>query len=55
MLQAPIKEGTKVGYIRYLIGEEIYKEEELIVLKAVDLINYDWCMEKVIERFLLFK
>ena len=55
VLQAPVKEGTKVGYIRYLIGEETYKEEELIVLKAVERINYDWCMEKVIERFLLFK
>lgn len=53
-MQAPVKKGDSVGYIRYLIDGEIYKEEKLVVQQSVELIDYDWCLEKTIERFLLF-
>lgn len=53
-MQAPVKAGTCAGYIRYLVNGEIYKEEELVLQESVDLIDYDWCLSKVIERFLLF-
>lgn len=53
-MQAPVKAGTCAGYIRYLVNGEIYKEEELILQESIDLIDYDWCLSKAIERFLLF-
>lgn len=53
-MQAPVKAGDSAGYINYMIDGEIYKEEELILQTSVDLIDYDWCLEKTIERFLLF-
>ncbi len=53
-MQAPVKAGDSVGYIRYLVGDEVYKEEKLILQTSVELIDYDWCLEKTMERFLLF-
>ncbi len=53
-MQAPVKAGDSVGYIRYMIGDEVHKEEELILQTSLERIDYDWCLEKTIERFLLF-
>lgn len=52
--QAPVKKGESVGYIRYLIDGELYQEEKMIIQSSVDLIDYDWCLDKTIKRFLLF-
>lgn len=53
-MQAPVNAGESAGYIDYLINGEVYKEEELILQTSVDLIDYDWCLEKVVGHFLLF-
>ena len=53
-LQAPVSAGDSVGYIRYLINGDVYKEEKLILQSSVDLIDYAWCLKKTIERFLFF-
>ena len=53
-LQAPVNAGDIVGYIRYLVNGEVYKEEKLILQSSIELIDYDWCVERTMERFLLF-
>jgi len=53
-IQAPVKAGDIVGYIRYLVNGEVYKEEVLVLQSSVELIDYDWCLEKIVECFLLF-
>ena len=52
--QAPVKKGESVGYIRYLIDGELYQEEKMILQSSVDMIDYDWCLEKTVKQFLLF-
>lgn len=53
-LQAPVNAGDVVGYIRYLVDGDVYKEEKLILQSSMDLIDYAWCMERIMEKFLLF-
>lgn len=53
-VQAPVNAGDCIGYIRYLVGEEVYKEEKLILQSGVERIDYDWCLKKVTERFFIF-
>ncbi len=52
-LQAPVSAGTTVGCIRYLVNNEVYKEEELVLQTTVEQIDYDWCLKMVIRRFLV--
>lgn len=53
-LTAPVKAGTEIGYVQYFVGDEIYKEEILIVKGNVEKIDYDWCLDKVLERYQIF-
>ena len=53
-LAAPVKEGTEVGRIQYLVGDEIFKEEKLVVNQDVEKIDYDWCLDMVLQKFRVF-
>lgn len=53
-LEAPVKAGTVVGRIQYLVGDEIYKEETLVVKNSIEKIDYNWCLDMVLERYLVF-
>lgn len=53
-LEAPVNAGTEVGKIRYLIDDEIYKEEIFVVKEGMEKIDYDWCLDMVLEKFQIF-
>ena len=53
-LEAPVKAGTQVGYIQYIVGDEIYKEEKIVLKHDVEKIDYDWCLYRVLEKFQVF-
>ena len=53
-LEAPVEAGMEVGKIRYLIDGEMYKEEILVVKEGMERIDYDWCLERVLEKFQIF-
>lgn len=53
-LQAPVQAGSEVGYIRYLVNGEVYKEDKMLIKNSVDAIDFDWCLKKVLERFCVF-
>lgn len=50
-LEAPVKAGTEVGKIRYLVDDEVYKEETLFANEGMERIDYDWCLNRVLEKF----
>ncbi len=53
-LDAPVKSGTEVGSIQYFVGDEMYKEEKLVVKQGIEKIDYDWCLDMVIQKFQVF-
>lgn len=52
-LEAPVKEGAKVGKARYMLGGEVIKEYPIYTCKSVKKINFGWCLEIIKSKFLI--
>ncbi len=52
-LEAPVKAGTKVGYIHYSLGDKVWKEYLIITSGTVKRIDYRWCFIKVFDLFIM--
>lgn len=51
-LSAPVYEGTKVGIITYYVGDILCREEEIVIQKTVEKIDFLWCLEQILKRYL---
>lgn len=49
-LEAPVKEGDKIGEISYELNGETWKTEDVVAGNDVKKIDYAWCLKKTIER-----
>lgn len=49
-LEAPVKEGDKIGEISYELNGEIWKTEDVVAGNDVEKIDYAWCLKQTIER-----
>ncbi len=54
-LEAPVKQGQTVGTIRYIVDDRAYLTEEIVTVQGVEEIEFDWCLEQVLRRFLIRK
>lgn len=54
-LEAPVRQGTTVGNIRYIVDDRIYLTEDIVTTQNVEQIEYAWCLEQVLRRFLIPK
>lgn len=52
-LEAPVKSGTVVGNIYYVVDDTIYKTDTIVTAQNVEKIDFRWCFRQVWERFLL--
>lgn len=52
-LKAPVKEGTTVGEICYLVDGEIWRRERLYATWTVEAVNLSWCGRQILKRFLV--
>lgn len=52
-LTAPVTEGTKVGTIRYMVGDICLKEEKIVVQNTVREIDFFWCLHLMIQKYVL--
>ncbi|MGN1314151.1 MAG: D-alanyl-D-alanine carboxypeptidase family protein [Lachnospiraceae bacterium] len=48
-LTAPVGKGEKAGKILYLINDELWKSENLIITETMDKIDMKWCVERCID------
>ena len=53
-LQAPVREGEKVGSISYSLGTEVFLEKDIVLTKSVKAVDYRWCLDRVLDVFSLF-
>lgn len=54
-LQAPVEKGRIVGKAVCRIGDEIYLEKKIYVTKNVEVIDFEWCLERILSKFNLFR
>jgi D-alanyl-D-alanine carboxypeptidase (penicillin-binding protein 5/6) len=51
-LPAPIEEGTGAGMIYYLVDGKVYRSEEIVTTESIEAIDYKWCFQQIISRYL---
>lgn len=49
-LEAPVKEGDKIGEISYELNGETWKTEYVVAGNNVKKIDYAWCLKQTVER-----
>ncbi len=52
-LEAPVRAGTVVGQVQYLVDGTVYRREEIVTTSTVEKIDWKWCAEQIVGRFLL--
>ena len=52
-LEAPVRQGTTVGSIRYIVDDRVYLTENIVTTQNVEQIEFDWCLEQILRRFLI--
>ena len=52
-LEAPVRQGTTVGSIRYIVDDRVYLTEDIVTAQNVGEIELDWCLEQILRRFLI--
>lgn len=50
VLNAPVEKGTVVGMIRYYVGDETLRVDQIIVGKSVKRIDFSWCMNQILNE-----
>lgn len=51
-LTAPVREGQIVGTVTYSVGDVVYKTDHIVTCNSVEKIDFSWCMEQILSRFL---
>ena len=54
-LQAPVKEGTVIGKVTCMVDDEVYLEKEICVTQTIEEIDFKWCVERILNKFYLFR
>lgn len=53
-LSAPVKKGTPVGIIYYVVDDTIYKQETIVTSQDIEKTDLKWCLEQIFDRFMAF-
>lgn len=52
VLAAPVRAGTEVGEVLYSVGDTVYRRDAIVTVSDVPAIDFKWCLEQVLARFL---
>lgn len=53
VLTAPVEAGRKVGEVLYSVDGTVYKRQSIVTVSEVRRIDLRWCLEQVMDRFLI--
>ncbi len=53
VLTAPVEAGRKVGEVLYSVDGTVYKKQSIVTVSEVRRIDLRWCLEQVLDRFLI--
>ena len=51
-LRAPVAFGSEVGFVRYMVGNTVLREDKIITVQSVEKIDYLWCLKKIFEKYI---
>lgn len=52
-IEAPVENGTVIGRLVYMIGEEEWKSVDLLVMGDAERIDFNWCIAQVVTKWLI--
>lgn len=52
VLDAPVREGTVVGSISFLVDDVVYRQEKIVTAEGAEAIDPGWCVRQIVKRFL---
>lgn len=52
-LTAPVAPGTPAGTIQYVVDGEVWKTITVVTTSGALKIDYEWCLDKILEKFLI--
>ncbi len=52
-LEAPVAAGEEIGYIRYMLGDTVLREDKILCAESVPAIDFFWCLARVLEKYVL--
>ena len=53
-LNAPVKEGMKIGEVVCRVGDEVCLKKDILVSENLNEIDFEWCIQQVFRKFYLF-
>lgn len=53
LLSAPVSSGTKVGTIRYMLGNNLWQVEDILTCDDIPAIDLSWCLSQLLHMYLL--
>ncbi len=51
-LTAPVIKGDVIGTITYSVKGECYQKEEIVIGASVEAIDFEWCLQRIMEDYL---
>lgn len=52
VLYAPVRAGTQVGKVEYLLGDEVLKVVPVVTESDVEKTDFRWCLEEIMKRYI---
>lgn len=52
-LTAPVREGQKIGEIKYYLGGDMLWKEDIVTKETIKAIDFKWCFEQILSFFLI--
>ena len=52
-IAAPVKKGTEVGRLRYVLGDLVLAEYPVYTANSVEACDFSWCFTRVLGKYLL--
>ncbi len=52
VLEAPVKAGTELGSVCYLVDDVLYRRDCVVAADSVEKIDLNWCFQQIWKRFL---
>lgn len=50
-LEAPVLSGEEIGYIRYMLGDIVLREDKIVTTGEVAAIDFFWCLKQIWEKY----
>lgn len=51
-ISAPVEPGQRVGYMEYLLDDQVIRTDPIVTMEGVEKLTWSWCLNRIAEQFL---